>query len=213
MAPTAVLDPAARARLAEAIRDAERDTAGEIVACVVHACDEYGSAPWRLAAGLALLTGLAIAAWFPHPSEVPLLGVLAAQAIAVAVGHALGRIDDLRRLLVSEALMETRAATRALATFAGAGLTRTKARTGILVFVALFEHRVIVLGDEAIDQVLAPGESWEEVKDLALREIRAGRLEAGLLAAVRRCGEILRAHIPAAPHDLDELPNRVIVED
>jgi putative membrane protein len=213
MGPSGTLDAAARARIADAIRDAERDTAGEIVACVVHACDEYGAAPWRLGAGLALLTGLAIAAWVPHAAEVSLLGVLAAQAVAAAVGHAIAGIGAVRRLLVSDALMEARAATRALATFAGAGLTRTKARTGILVFVALFEHRVIVLGDEGIDRVLAPGESWEEVKDLALREIRAGRLEEGLVAAIRRCGEILHAHIPPAPHDVDELPNRVIVED
>lgn len=40
-------------------------------------------------------------------------------------------------------------------------------------------------------------------------ELRAGR--PGLEAAVRRCGEILARHLPAATPNVDELPNRVVI--
>ena len=35
----------------------------------------------------------------------------------------------------------------------------------------------------------------------------------GILAAVQRCGEILQAHLPAAPRNLNQLPTALILED
>ncbi len=93
------------------------------------------------------------------------------------------------------------------------GHARTAQRTGILIFVALFEHRVILLGDEGVDQVLDPDESWEEVVDLLLDGVREQRATEGILAAVRRCGEILQMHLPAPPRNLDQLPTALILED
>jgi putative membrane protein len=90
---------------------------------------------------------------------------------------------------------------------------RTAERTGILIFVALFEHRVIVLGDEGVDRVLDPEESWEDVVNLLLAGVREQRATEGILAAVRRCGEILQAHLPAAPKALNQLPTALILED
>ena len=55
MRPGKLLDPAARLRLEAAVLEAERDTAGEIVVVVARACDEYGSAGWRLGVSLAAL--------------------------------------------------------------------------------------------------------------------------------------------------------------
>jgi putative membrane protein len=102
---------------------------------------------------------------------------------------------------------------RAWSAFAQNGLARTAERTGILIFVALFEHRVIVLGDEGVDRVLDPEESWDEVANLLLAGVRERRATEGILAAVRRCGEILQTHLPAAPKNLNQLPTALILED
>ena len=109
--------------------------------------------------------------------------------------------------------MQECAERRAWSAFAENGLARTTERTGILIFVALFEHRVIVLGDEGVDQVLDPDESWEEVIDVLLAGLREQRATDGILAAVRRCGEILQKHLPAPPKNLDQLPTALILED
>lgn len=210
MRATGLVDPAARQRLESTIFEIERTTSGEIVLDVVSACDEYGSAGWRLGVAFALLafTGLALFAP-PERSWV----YLAAQAGALALGHALARIDAVRRLLISDALAERRVAERARRAFAENGLTRTRGRTGILVFVALLERRVVVLADEGIHRALDPDERWQDVVDSAVAGLREGRAVEGLEAALRRCGAILARHAPAPDHNPDELPNRVVLED
>jgi putative membrane protein len=104
-------------------------------------------------------------------------------------------------------------AERAERAFAEHRLAHTVRRTGILIFVALLEQRVVVLADEGIHRALGPGESWQDVVALAVDGLRSGRAVAGLEAAVRRCGEILAAHRPPPPENPDELPAAVVLED
>jgi putative membrane protein len=209
--PARLLDAEARARLADAVRDAERVTRGEIVLAVVRACDEYGSAPWRLGVLLAVIATCGLAA---VAEPLPWWAVLSAQALAIAAAHAASRIDAVRRHLLPPALVEQRVQERARSAFLENGLARTRERTGILVFVALLERRVVVLADRGIHAALDPEESWEEVVELALQGLRSGRASEGLLAAIRRCGEILARHCPASQQrDVDELPNAVVIED
>lgn len=210
MRATALIDAAAQQRLETAIFEVERTTSGEIVLDVVRACDEYGSAGWRLAVGLALLAFAGLAAFAPPDRHWIYLAV---QVAALLLGHGLARIDAIRRHLLSEALVEARVAERARRAFAENGLTRTAGRTGILIFVALLERRVVVLADEGIHRTLDPDESWQEVVDLALAGLREGRAAEGLEAALRRCGAILARHAPAPDRNPDELPNRVVLED
>jgi putative membrane protein len=213
MRPTRLVDPAARQRLEATITEGERRSAGEIVLVIVRACDEYGSAGWRLGVVLAVLAFSALAAFAPQQD---VWRYLAAQALALAAGHALARVDALRRRLLPQPLVEQRVAERARRAFAENGLARTQQRTGILVFVALLEHRVVVLADAGVHGRLDPnerGQTWEEVVDLAVAGLRAGRAVEGLDAALRRCGEILAATVPAPDHNPDELPNRVVLED
>ena len=210
MRASELLDEAQRARLAAAIREAELATGGEIVVAIARACDEYGSAGWRLGVLLAALALLGAGLFAP---PLPWIAYLAVQAAALGLGHALARVDAVRRALLEPSLVEARVAERARRAFAEHGLTRTRGRTGILIFVALFERRVVVLADEGIHRALGPNESWTEVVERATSGLHSGVAAVGLESAVRRCGEILARHLPAAGANPDELPNRVVVKD
>jgi len=208
--PSALLDPADRLRIEGAVLEAEQNTAGEIVVAVVGSCAEYGSVGWRLGVATALLGFLGAGIF---SAEISLEILLGAQAVGLALGHLLARIQIVRRSLIADSYMQACAERRAWSAFAENGLARTAERTGILIFVALFENRVIVLGDEGVDRVLDPDESWEEVVDLLLAGVREKRAAEGILTAVRRCGEILQVHLPAAPKTLNQLPTALILED
>jgi putative membrane protein len=210
MRPSQLLDPAARQRLEAVVLEAETETKGEIVVVVVHSCDEYGSVPWRFGVLLAAITLAGLLAFAPpQPGWI----YLAAQAAALLVAHALARIGAVQRLLLPEPLVKERVAERARYAFAANGLADTRDRTGILIFVGLLEHRVVVLADEGIHRALDPSESWQQVVTLAVDGLRSGRGEAGLEAAIRRCGEILARHVPAQGRNPDELSNRIVLED
>lgn len=148
----------------------------------------------------------------------PLAGwnYLAAQAAALALAHAVARIDAVRRLLLAQPLVLSRVAERARHAFVANGLAHTQQRTGILIFVALLERRVVVLADEGIHRALDPNESWQQVVELAVGGLRRGGADDavnGLEAAIRRCGEILARHVPAPDRNPDELSNRIVLED
>ena len=211
MRASELIDPAARQHLETVVLETERSTAGEIVVAVVSACDAYESAGWRLGvvAAAATLVGLELFA-----PGAPWWALLSLQGMALASAHAVARIPSVRRTLLPAHLVETRIGERARRCFREQGLTRTRGRTGILLFVALLERRVVVLADEGIHRVLDPDERWEQVVDLVLAGLRAGRGVEGLEAGVRRCGEILARHVPIVPErELDELPNAIVVED
>jgi putative membrane protein len=208
--PAELLDAEARRRLEAAVREAERATGGEIVVAVVRACDEYASAAWGLGASLAALAFLALGLFAP---PLPWVAYLAAQAAALVAGHALARLDGVRRLLLPAERVEREVAERAARCFAEQGLTRTRGRSGILIFVTILERRVVVLADAGVDRALAPGESWEDVVALAVDGLRRGAAGPGLEAAVHRCGEVLARRLPAVAPNPDELPNAVVLEE
>ncbi|MGB5267848.1 MAG: hypothetical protein WBN30_14745, partial [Polyangiales bacterium] len=69
----------------------------------------------------------------------------------------------------------------------------TRERTGVLIFVALFEHRVQVLADEGIDERVAEA-AWDEISSELALGIRRGTPAAALIHAVERCAALLEAH-------------------
>ena len=137
--------------------------------------------------------------------------VLLDQLALGAVGFLLASLlPDLQRLFVTEARATEMAAEQALQEFHLLGLRGTRERTGVLLFVSLFEHRVVVLGDEGIHAKVGD-EHWNRTKDALLAGIARGSLAEGLGAGVRACGEVLAEHFPRAPGDTNEIADRLVV--
>ena len=99
---------------------------------------------------------------------------------------------------------------QALQEFYAHGLHRTQEATGVLLFVSLLEHRVIVLGDTGIDAKLEAAD-WEATDTAILEGIRSGSLKDGLVEGIRRSADVLSEHFPRKDGDRDEVPNHVIV--
>lgn len=92
------------------------------------------------------------------------------------------------------------------------GLTQTKERTGILVFMSLMEHKAVVLADRGIaDKV--PTDAWEHVVATILEGARNKSWVTSLEKALNQCGEYLTTHFPVGQGDRNELPNTVIIKD
>ena len=115
-----------------------------------------------------------------------------------------------RYALVPGFIKRARAHEAALLEFQARGLTRTRDRTGILIYVAAAEHYAEIVPDIGIaDRVDAA--IWRETVADLIDAIRDGRTADGLITAVRRAGHVLAEKAPPYPDDLDELRNKVIV--
>lgn len=206
----------AKAELAEieaAVKAAERSTSGEIVPCAVGRSDQYPEAAWRGAA-LGALGASLLATLVHEAADVwggPLLLWLALPAFAgAAFGYLLtALVPALKRALVPADTLAHRVGLRAAAAFVEYEVFATAERTGILLFLSLFERRVVVLGDAGINAKVAQHE-WDEIAAAIAAGIRAGQPGRALAEAIGLCGELLqRRGVALRPGDVDELPDQL----
>lgn len=203
-----VLGAGAQATVTESIRAAETKTLGEIVPVVLERSDDHAAARWRCAL-FGLLVGSALLERF-LPWTMP-ERLLASQLALGILGYCLARLlPDLERIFVSESLATETAEEQAVQEFHRYGLRETKSRTGVLIFVSLFERRVVVLGDEGI-HLKAGDDLWKRTRDAILDGIARNRLDEGLAAGVRACGEVLAVHDPSDGAHANEVEDRLIV--
>jgi len=197
------------AAVREATRKAEGGTSGELVCVVVERSDAYEGAHWR-AATLGAMAGALLSAyglwateaWTPYlfvwPAALPLLGVAAGWLLAAAV-------PALQRELAGAEAMRRRVHGRAAAAFVSEEVFRTRGRTGVLIFLSLFERRVEILCDEGIRRAVPAG-AWSEISSRLAAGMGEGRAGAALAEAVAACGRLLaEAGVAAAPDDVNEL--------
>ncbi|MCH8829466.1 MAG: hypothetical protein IID45_07810 [Planctomycetes bacterium] len=87
-------------------------------------------------------------------------------------------------------------------------LTHSKASTGIMVYVSLFERAIVVVADKAINETHSQSD-WDKVRDLLADGLRNDKAADGFVAALAECGRILAENFPIQKDDVDELPNHL----
>jgi putative membrane protein len=200
-------------KIQEAVTQAEKHTSGEIVPLIVKKSSFTGhvffitSLLWLL----LLITlnecfklyifdlGLESYTWL-----VALLGLIAF--------YYFRHSSFLLRLVTKDEELLAQVLTRAELELSRVHLTETKARTGILIFISLLEHKCVVLADKGISDKLPP-ETWQKVVNAVVTGIKKGRMGEGLIDGIRLCGEILAKHLPPEPNNPNEICNRPIIKD
>lgn len=188
---------------------AESATAGEIATMVVSASDPYREGTIL---GGALLAGFVafllsvllhhVTVWFYVPVTVAL--TFPSCALFRAIPRL--RLPFVARSRIRQAVRE-----RALRAFYEKGLYRTRAATGILIFISLLERTVWILGDRGINERITP-ETWQELSAELSRGMRAGEGCDALCRTITRCGTILAEHFPLKTGDTNELTDQVLFE-
>jgi hypothetical protein len=97
----------------------------------------------------------------------------------------------------------------ALEQFLLRGITRTKNRTGVLIFVSLAEHYARIVADEGIARKVHHSE-WQAAIDSLTARMHDDQIAAGFIAAIERCGDVLATHAPPDGSS-NELPDRLYV--
>jgi putative membrane protein len=195
-----------RERLAQAIRAAEARTAGEIVVVIDGEASGYRSVPILWSLLLALATPWPLI-WLTALSPTR---IFQAQLAVALIASVMLSLPHRRHRLVPGPIKRARAHEAATREFLARGLTRTRERTGVLIYVAVAEHYAEIIADTGISERVDPG-IWREFIDALISAIRQGRAAEGLLATVADVGRILAEHAPPRADDQDELPNKVVV--
>ena len=100
---------------------------------------------------------------------------------------------------------------RAREVFSHLGMRRTAERAGVLIYLALKDRRLAIVGDEGIHGRVGDA-FWNHARDLMVEKLKAGARRDAILAAIHDIGRVLGKHFPPRPDDADELSDQVSVK-
>lgn len=200
------LDANAKTRFTDAVKAVEAVSAAEVVVTVRDDCGPYPHVP-LVFGGLGALAALATYLYAPIAFDDDL--ALPAVVLVFVAGWVLGRTFWApARLLVSRDERQRRVDLAARAAFVDQGVSATRGRTGILVFVSLLENAVSVVTDLGVD-VKAMGPAWTE----ALAKLHTCAAASGspeeMAKALEAFAEPLSKLLPVRDDDVNELADEV----
>jgi putative membrane protein len=199
------LEPAAKLRTTEVIRAVEAQTAIEVVVAVRRAAAHHFST--SLAFGVACGVGGFAFMWL-SPTEYDVRTMPLDAALSMLLGTLLvSSVRTLRRVLTPRSLKVRSAERAARAAFTALGIDKTRGRTGLLVFAAMFEQTTVVVPDSGIPQAFVAG-PLASIRDLLSLAVERRDLE-GFLTSLSRLGPAGAAALPRQADDENELCDNV----
>jgi len=214
-----------RIRIGAAVTAAEANSDGEIVTVVSGQSDSYNDVVLHWAV-LVLFLAVAVAAaipgrlillldvvaggwdtWTPGELIAILLVVL---AVKFLIARWIFGLRPIRLALTPPGTKARRVRRRGLLLFRLATENRTRAKTGVLLYLSLAEHRAEIIADAAINAKVTP-ETWGEAMAALIEAVKDGRPGDGMVASIGKIGQVLAEHFPRSPDDTNELPDRLIL--
>ncbi len=205
-----------REKIENAVREAEKNTSGEIVPMVVSRSYHYplsdviGGIVFAFPLSLILTYFIGGWLWIGDFNLWLFLGIIA--VLFIIFHQIIKRSSGLKRLFISDREMDEEVEEAAITSFFGEGLYRTRDETGILVFISIFEHKVWVLADRGINEKVKKGQ-WDEIVSMIINGIKNNNQAEAISKAIDEMGRILKEHFPIKADDTDELRNLVVEGD
>jgi len=91
-------------------------------------------------------------------------------------------------------------------------MDQTALHNGVLIYVAVIDHKFAIIGDSGINRVV-PHDFWNETKDAMLEHFKAGNLVQGIVTGVHMAGQQLQTYFPYLEDDKNELPDDISFMD
>ncbi len=198
--------------LAKRVSELEKDTSVEIVTMVVGKSSATRHVVWILLL-IFLCAFFEINVYlFPQLTQLQEVGVFALEMLmSFSLSHLFSRMHFFQRLLTHDKDLQEQVAKRAQVEFHGQNLTATEGRTGVLIFISLMEHRVMILADKSIVEKL-PKETWTNAVNELIAYLRKGQLAEGITKAVEHVSKLVTPIFPAQDSNPNELTDYVIIE-
>ncbi len=211
-------------RIAEATRQAELKTSGEIVTVITSRAGAYTGYVLLAAAAVMFLLSVVYLTllgpisrllrgyfWDFTPSQAIWVLVVGQAAIFFLVYIVLTAARPLKRLIIPKKDRLEKVRRRAESDFFRRHIASTKGGTGVLIYIAQFERRVELLVDGTIAAKM-PAKSWQPVVDAIVEGICRKRFVEDLCGQIVKVGEILAPQFPRRADDVNELPDRPVME-
>lgn len=89
-------------------------------------------------------------------------------------------------------------------------MDNTKEANGVLIYIAVEDRTLVILGDKGINRVVGQ-DFWESTKDIIIHHFKNGDMKQGLVEGILKAGEQLKKHFPFKKNDANELPDEISI--
>ena len=97
---------------------------------------------------------------------------------------------------------------RAAQVFADLKMHKTALRNGVLIYVALEDKQLAILGDAGINAKV-PDHFWDDIKNNMIEKFKSGQICEGVCEAVLTAGQQLKVFFPYQADDVNELSDDI----
>lgn len=97
---------------------------------------------------------------------------------------------------------------RAAYQFKQLDMHKTAQRNGVLIYLALKDHKFAIIGDAGIHALTGPN-FWNSTKETMVVLFKEGEVVKGLIAGIGMVGRALQEHFPRQADDKNELSDDV----
>ena len=87
-------------------------------------------------------------------------------------------------------------------------MDETKAHNGVLIYVAVADKKISILGDKGINEAV-PHIFWDSIKDTTISYFKKGNYTEGLKQGITEIGKKLNQYFPYQQDDTNELPDSI----
>lgn len=191
------LPKTAQEKIAGAVTEAEKKVNAEIVPVFMVSSDNYSEAGLRGALIGAAVTSLFVLIYdhlmdwyqfFILKNDWLFVSVI---AIGGLLGYVLfGMVPGFKRFMISKQKMQDRSAAMSERVFGEYKLFETKSRTGILIFVSLFEHKIEIVPDKGLKEKIGADE-WNKVIEEMKPALKRRAFDEAFLNSITKITEIL----------------------
>jgi putative membrane protein len=201
------LSDTTRGLVRERIAAIERRTGAELVVTVGLVSGHYRHADMAFGA-IASLAMLLFYLLYPEPLADDASVAMVVGAFPLGV-YFCAAVAPLRRWLTSRRLRTENVRREARARFVDQGITRTRTRIGVLVYVSLFEQTAEVVADFGIPKAEL-GADWMRATEAVATSVRSRSGVVAFLEALDELGSLLQRAVPRESDDVNELPDEVV---
>ena len=92
------------------------------------------------------------------------------------------------------------------------GMDRTEEKNGVMIYLAVADHALAVIGDSGIDAKVEK-DFWDALTGRMVAAFKEDRFGDGIAAAIREIGERLAKSFPRKAGDKNELSDDISVND
>lgn len=195
-------------KISNIIKKVELKTSGEFVPVILNNSDHYPAAHYRLA--LILSGALSICTYYFLDLTDPII-LLWASLAGLLTGYLIAFIPFIKRIFTTKDEINEETYQRALQAYFELGVTHTKQRTGVMIFLTLLEKKVFILADAGINEVVAK-DYWNDQVAILINSLKQGDVVTGMEKVIEQIGEKLKENFPISSDDENELSNELVTD-